>query len=313
KTAYRIFFAEDRNARLDKHGVGFSSAGRGRDRRVAGNIAIDVELVGIFVQRFPPELPADGKTDAACRKVEQIGREDGCIDRRQLRSIDISWVDAGKLDRRLSGRNGNAEVAEGIEGRRRADEFRRAWPEYWIGLIQDAIETRDGNLLPGSGVPDLAVAEACVVTPGSVEQLVAAKAERGEPGVTFVIEKTVAEFCQARARSAGDDLVKWIKRIESARGYAGIGIGRTAERRCPRGIGYPRRDGERDRARSLKIPRGRWGQLIVGLDVLIHRVAVNDEGIAEDFVIHRDITAVTLGVRKREREFIEVEARKDSA
>src|SRR5205823_2178538 len=128
--------------------------------------------------------------------------------------------------------------------------------------------------------------------------LVAAKAKGGEPGVAFVVELTVAEFCQARACSTGDDLVERVKRIEGPGSESGVGIAGPSERSRSRGVGHSWRDRERNIAGSLEISRRRWSQLVVRLDVLIHRVAVNDKGIAEDFVIHRDITAIALRRRK---------------
>src|SRR5205814_1435857 len=120
--------------------------------------------------------------------------------------------------------------------------------------------------------------------------------------------ETVAEFCQARPGPAGNDLVKGIEGIEGAGSQAGRGICGPAERGRPGGISNPGRDGQRGKAGALEISRGRWRQLIVRLYVLIHSVGVDDEFIAKDLVVHRDVTAVALGRRKREREFIEVKA-----
>src|SRR5205814_3859410 len=89
KSADCIFLAEDRNARLDENGVGFSSAACGSDRRIAGDVAVDVELVGIFVQGFTPELSADGKANSAGRQIEKVGRVDGRVDGGQFRSIYV--------------------------------------------------------------------------------------------------------------------------------------------------------------------------------------------------------------------------------
>ena len=153
-------------------------------------------------------------------------------------------------------------------------------------------------MLASGCVLDLAIAEACVIAPGSVEQLVAAKAEGGEPCVTFVVEKTVAEFGQARSRSAGDDLVKGVKGIERAGSHSGVGITGPAERGRSRRIRHPWRDGDRDKPGALEIARRRWRQFIVRLHVLIHRVGVDDQRVAEELVIHRDISAVALRIRK---------------
>ena len=46
KSGDRVFLAENRNARLHKNSIGFPSAVRGGNRRIAGDIAADIELVG---------------------------------------------------------------------------------------------------------------------------------------------------------------------------------------------------------------------------------------------------------------------------
>src|SRR4051812_2992063 len=105
KSGYGVFLTEDRDARLDEDGVGLSSTVRSGNRRIARDIATDVELVRIFVQGFAPELAAERKTDSTGRQIEQGGRVDGRIDRSEFRSVKVCRMDASELDRRSVGGN----------------------------------------------------------------------------------------------------------------------------------------------------------------------------------------------------------------
>src|SRR2546425_12274130 len=94
----------------------------------------------------------------------------------------------GKLDRGLVRRDWNAIITERIKGDGRADELRRGRIKDWIGLVQDAVESRGRHLLSSLSILNLTVAEPGVVSPAPVKQLVPLDADGAEPRVSFVSE-----------------------------------------------------------------------------------------------------------------------------
>src|SRR6266403_432278 len=129
---------------------------------------------------------------------------------------------SGKLDRGRISRDRIAIITERIKGGRRADELRRGRIKDWIGLVQDAVESRGRHLLSSLSILKLTVAEPGVVSPAPVKQFVALDADGAQPRVSFVIEQTVPKISQTRTRAAGDDLLEGIKRIECVRRYTGL-------------------------------------------------------------------------------------------
>src|SRR5437870_12983954 len=95
---------------------------------------------------------------------------------------------SGKTNRGLIRRDRIAIITERIKGDGRADELRRGRVKDWIGLVQDAVETRGGHLRPGNRIFELAVTEPGVVPPASVEELVPLDADGAQPRVGFVVE-----------------------------------------------------------------------------------------------------------------------------
>ena len=83
-------------------------------------------------------------------------------------SVSFGWMRANSTDASLDGmgvrkspKGLKATVVPMYSGRGRIKDR--------VGLVYDAIKTRDRDLRPGGGVLDLAVAEARVITPRSVE------------------------------------------------------------------------------------------------------------------------------------------------
>ena len=69
---------------------------------------------------------------------------------------------------------------------------------------------------------DLAIAKPGIVTPVSIEKFISFEAQRGKERIGLVIDDAIAELDEARQRTPGDDLLKWVEGIECAH----------AERRC---------------------------------------------------------------------------------
>src|SRR2546423_5103156 len=107
-------------------------------------------------------------------------------------------MDLREFDRRLIARNRIPEISKWIERRRRPDVLRRARIEDGIGLVQDAIEIRSGNLIASGGSFDLAITEAGVISPRAVEKFVAPESQGGGIGVRFVVELAIAKFREPR-------------------------------------------------------------------------------------------------------------------
>src|SRR5262245_4577275 len=120
------------------------------------------------------------------------------------------------MDRGLVRRDWNAIITKRIKRDGRADELRRCGIKDWIGLVQDAVESRGGHLRPRLHVLNLTIAESSVIPPAAIKQFVSLDAEGAQPRVSFIFEYTVTEFSQTRPRAAGDNLVEGIKRIECA-------------------------------------------------------------------------------------------------
>src|SRR5205807_4736743 len=113
---------------------------------------------------------------------------------------------SGKINRGRIRRDRIAIITERIKGDGRADELRRGWIKDWIGLVQDAVESRGRHLLSSLSILKLTVAPPGVVSPAPVKQFVALDADGAQPRVSFVVEQTVSKFSQPRPRAAGNDL-----------------------------------------------------------------------------------------------------------
>src|SRR5438270_1251567 len=131
----------------------------------------------------------------------------------------------GKLDRGLVRRDWIPVITERIKGDGRADELRRGRIKNWIGLVQDAVESRGRHLLSSLSILKLTVAEPGVVSPAPVKQLVAFDADGAQPRVSFVVEQTVSKFSQTRTSATGNDLLEGIKRVECVSRDTGFRVG----------------------------------------------------------------------------------------
>src|SRR5437588_10228360 len=132
----------------------------------------------------------------------------------------------GKINRGRIRRDRIAIITERIKGDGRADELRRGRIKDWIGLVQDAVESRGRHLLSSLSILKLTVAEPGVVSPAPVKQFVALDANGAQPSVSFVVEQTVTEISEPRPRAAGNDLLERVKGIERVSRNTGFRVGR---------------------------------------------------------------------------------------
>src|SRR5438552_13856497 len=114
---------------------------------------------------------------------------------------------SGKVDRSLISRDRNAIITERIKGGGRSDKLRGGRIKDRIGLIHDAIESRDGYLLSGLDVLELAVAKRRVVAPGPVKELVSFDADGAEPGIGFVVAQSISKLSEPSAGAARGELI----------------------------------------------------------------------------------------------------------
>src|SRR6266704_2996427 len=99
----------------------------------------------------------------------------------------------GERNRLLISRDGNEIVTERIKRGGRSNKLRGGRIKDGIGLVHDAIEFRDGHLLPGLDVLELAVPKGRVVTPAAVKKFVSFDADGAQPGVGFVVEQSISK------------------------------------------------------------------------------------------------------------------------
>src|SRR5215217_4099016 len=217
--------AEDRNSGLCIKRIGLPSTFSSRNRRITNDVTLDVQHIRLLFQRFAAELTTEGQTNTAGGQVEERRRVDRRIQRPQLRGVFVLGMHSGKIDRGLIRRNRSAKITEGIKRYGRADKLRRCRIKDWIGLVQNAVESRSGHLLSGNRILELAVTEPGVVAPASVEELVPLDADGAQPRVGFVIEQSISKLSETSAGAAGDDLLEGIKRIERVRGKTGLRVG----------------------------------------------------------------------------------------
>src|SRR6476660_1617319 len=95
---------------------------------------------------------------------------------------------SGELDRGRIRRDWLAKITKRIKRDSRADELRRRRIKDWIGLVQDAVESRGGHLRPSLHVLNLTVAESGVIPPAPVKKPVALDADGAQPRVSFIFE-----------------------------------------------------------------------------------------------------------------------------
>src|ERR1700736_3952814 len=123
-------------------------------------------------------------------------------------------MDRCEIDRYRIGSNRTAEIAERIVRDRRSDELTRGRIEDRIGRVQDSVVFGDRHLLLRTVVLDFTVAEASIVAPVAIDQLIAFDTKSSEESVTGVIKRTIAELSQTGTATTGDNLVKRIERVK---------------------------------------------------------------------------------------------------
>ena len=71
--------AEDRNSGLCVNRIRIPAALSTWNWRVANDVSLQIEYIGILAQLLPPPLTTDGQANAASRQVKEVGCVDGGI------------------------------------------------------------------------------------------------------------------------------------------------------------------------------------------------------------------------------------------
>ncbi len=150
------------------------------------------------------------------------------IDNAEFGKIFLARMHGGEANQQSVTWDLDTKVTKRIVRHSGADVLARVRIKDWISSVKDAIETGGGNIGAIRSFLDLAIAEAGVIAPGAVKEFVALEPDGGKEGIRFIVQDPITEFDQARSGSTGDDLLKRIEGIKSAKRDTRIIVGRTA-------------------------------------------------------------------------------------
>src|ERR1043166_3477596 len=271
---------------------------------------LEAELI-IRIDRilFPAKTPADGQPDAARGQIKQVGRVNVQVQCPEFGGKKTPRSQRREIDQWHVGCDRPAEVIKRIVRRRLSDIIPRERIKERIIRIQNPLEARAIDVLNLRNLLNLAVHDRSIVAPVPTEELVTPRTDREPLGDVFVIDQAVAKIGDARARTARDDLLKRVERIERARRHPNLGrTGPTKWWNSSRKR-MIRWDENHKTARGLETARGIWGQFIVRFSIHIIEIGVNPELIVQDLGFESSVATPAFLFRVGNLERVKVKAR----